>query len=92
METVLTGQNSPNKACTDGVLTVLPSSLDLLNFVVRECRPETAEIRRLLPHPRAAASHSQDFDSKIPTIYKSLEAFRRLRERHWWRLCPLVLP
>ena len=40
---------SPNRACTDGVLTVLPSSLDLLNSVVRECRPETAEIRRLVP-------------------------------------------
>ena len=41
-----------------------PSSLDLLNSVVRECRPETAEIRRLVP-PRAAASHSQEPGSKI---------------------------
>ena len=53
---------SPNKACTDWVLTVLPSSLDLLNSVVRECRPETAEIRRLVP-PQAAASHSQKLGS-----------------------------
>ena len=53
--------NSPNRACTDGVLTVLPSSLDLLNSVVQECRPETAD---WFP-PRAAASHSQEPGSKI---------------------------
>ena len=34
---------SPNRACTDGVLTVLPCSLDLTNFVVRSHRGATAE-------------------------------------------------
>ena len=41
-----------------------PSSLDLLNSVVQECRPGSAQIRRLMP-PRAAASHSQEPGSKI---------------------------
>ena len=52
---------SPNRACTDGVLTVLPSSLDLLNSVVWECRPDQPTGAPF----RAAPSRSQDPDSKI---------------------------
>ena len=44
---------SPNKACTDGVLTVLPSSLDLLNFEV-ECREKLYRTRP--ESPRACKS------------------------------------
>ena len=40
---------SPNRACTDGVLTVLPSSLHLLNFEVRECHGKT--VRNPPPPP-----------------------------------------
>ena len=66
----LDAKYSPNRACTDGVLTVLPSSLDLLNSVVRECRPETAGALQ------AAASHGQEPGSKIqesgnPGFWKS---------------------
>ena len=43
------GHDSSNRACTDGVLTVSSKFLESPKFYGRECCPETAEIRRLVP-------------------------------------------
>ena len=62
---------SPYRACSDEV----PSSLDLLNSVVRECRAEAAEIRRLVPppelQPAIAEPGSKIQESGNPAIWKS---------------------